>query len=136
MPLKSSNEEKQFQCKPLNDIGRVCVSMFGNETFTCRYFQVFLQATPLQGRLVSQSNMIKKLRLFLGLGAAWVVLTIVLQVIYVLAFGVDDIKGHSVSERYSIRYPCLNKLHSYSMIKIGDFTPLPDQCLHMLYLQD
>ncbi|XP_064639418.1 uncharacterized protein LOC135494975 isoform X2 [Lineus longissimus] len=79
-------------------IGFIYFRVLENEQLYALMEKVFLQASPLQGRMVSQTYMIKKLQLFLGLGAAWVILTIALQVIYVLAFGISDIKARMIPE--------------------------------------
>ncbi|CAH1781983.1 unnamed protein product [Owenia fusiformis] len=51
--------------------------------------KVFLQATALQGRVASQAKIIGRLRLFLALGAVWVILSVGLHVLFMFAFGLD-----------------------------------------------
>ncbi|CAL1533181.1 unnamed protein product [Lymnaea stagnalis] len=57
-----------------------------NEQLYALMEKVFLQATPLQARTASQQKMINKLRLFLIIGVMWVLLTVLLQCLYVWAF--------------------------------------------------
>ncbi|XP_013403742.1 uncharacterized protein LOC106169005 [Lingula anatina] len=61
-----------------------------NEQLYALMEKVFLQAGPSQGKVASQSNMIKRLRLFLALGAVWVLAVMALQVLFVAVFGIDQ----------------------------------------------
>ncbi|XP_041358803.1 uncharacterized protein LOC121375421 [Gigantopelta aegis] len=57
-----------------------------NEQLYALMEKVFLQAAPLQNRAASQQIVVRKLRLFLVCGVLWVILTLVLQGLYVWAF--------------------------------------------------
>ncbi|XP_033760317.1 uncharacterized protein LOC117342308 isoform X1 [Pecten maximus] len=57
-----------------------------NEQLYALMEKVFLQATPLYNRSISQQKMIRKLRLFLAVGGIWVGITLGMQGLYEWAF--------------------------------------------------
>ncbi|OWF55327.1 uncharacterized protein LOC110461386 [Mizuhopecten yessoensis] len=57
-----------------------------NEQLYALMEKVFLQATPLYNRSISQQKMIRKLRLFLAVGGFWVGVTLGMQGLYEWAF--------------------------------------------------
>ncbi|KAK7475503.1 hypothetical protein BaRGS_00033259 [Batillaria attramentaria] len=57
-----------------------------NEQMYAMMEKVFLQANPIQGGSSSQQKLVTKIRVFLACGSVWVLMTLVLQALYVWAF--------------------------------------------------
>ncbi|XP_064615517.1 uncharacterized protein LOC135479555 isoform X2 [Liolophura sinensis] len=72
-----------------------------NEQLYAIMEKVFLQATPLQGRVASQKKVIRKLRFFLICGLFWIVLTLGLQGLYIWAFNFPQLTFFKkIGEKY------------------------------------